>query len=30
MKNINLMALEHAAHLVHPEEFNEITLDSQQ
>jgi CBS domain-containing protein len=28
MKNINLLALEHEAHLVHPEEFNEITLDS--
>ncbi|MDO7598263.1 MAG: hypothetical protein MUR51_11425 [Pseudomonadota bacterium] len=26
MKNINLLALEHEAHLVHPEEFNEITL----
>jgi CBS domain containing-hemolysin-like protein len=28
MKNINLLALEHEAHLVHPEEFNEITLHS--
>jgi len=28
MKNINLIALEQAAHLVHPEEFNEVTLDS--
>jgi hypothetical protein len=28
MKNINLLALKHEAHLVHPKEFNEITIDS--
>jgi CBS domain containing-hemolysin-like protein len=28
MKNINLLALEPSAHLVQPEEFNEISLDS--
>jgi hypothetical protein len=28
MKNINLLALEHQAHLLHPEEFSEITLYS--
>lgn len=28
MKNIHLVSLESNAHLVHPDEFNEITLDS--